>query len=308
MPGSTDSSTIAITGASGLIGGDLARSLAREGHTIVRLVRRPPQADADEIRWDPARGEIDAASLEGLAAVVHLAGESIAAGRWTDERKALIRSSRTEGTRFLCDTLARLRTPPRVLIAASAIGYYGDRGDEPVNEESGPGSGFLADVCAAWEAACEPARAAGIRVVNLRIGIVLSSRGGALARMLGPFRAGLGGRVGSGRQYISWIALEDLVRVFSHALTTDTLAGPVNAVAPNPVSNAEFTTTLGDILGRPTVMPLPAFAVRLAFGEMGQALLLEGARVLPARLLVSGFEFRRRTLREALQHELAASP
>jgi uncharacterized protein (TIGR01777 family) len=239
---------------------------------------------------------------------VHLAGESIAAGRWTPARKAAIRASRVGPTRLLASTLAGLHAPPRVFVSASAVGYYGDRGDEPVTEASPPGRGFLADVCRAWEAEAELAGRAGIRVVTLRIGMVLAASGGGLARMLGPFRLGLGGVLGSGRQYVSWIALDDLVAAVAHVIRADGVTGPVNATAPTPVTNREFTRTLGRALGRPTLLRLPAPLVRLLFGEMGQALLLDGQRVLPARLQATGFRFAHSDLEGALRHVLDRGP
>jgi uncharacterized protein (TIGR01777 family) len=296
--------SIAVTGASGLVGATLCAFLETGGHRVHRVVRKPPRPGSTDIAWNPDRREIDAARLEGLDAVVHLAGENIASGRWTAARKAAIRESRVVGTELLASTLARLTRPPRVLVSASAVGYYGDRGDELVNEESPPGRGFLAEVCQAWEAATAPAREAGIRVVNVRIGVVLSAAGGALATLLTPFQLGLGGVVGSGAQYMSWIALDDLVGAIHHLLFADQVAGPVNAVAPNPVTNAEFTRTLGRVLHRPTVLPLPAVAVRLIFGEMGQAVLLEGARVAATRLARSGFRFEFPELEGALRGEL----
>jgi uncharacterized protein (TIGR01777 family) len=241
-------------------------------------------------------------------AVVHLAGESIAAGRWTAAVKERIRRSRVDGTRLLAETLARLERRPRVLVSASAVGYYGDRGDEPLTEESPPGVGFLADVARAWEAAADPARAVGIRVVHPRLGLVLAREGGALPRMALPFRLGLGGVIGSGRQYWSWIALPDAVRVIERALADATLAGPVNAVAPAPATNREFTRALGRVLGRPTLLPFPALGVRLLMGEMGRALLLGSARVLPRRLERAGFRFEHPELEGALRGALAAAP
>jgi uncharacterized protein (TIGR01777 family) len=243
-----------------------------------------------------------------MEAVVHLAGENIASGRWTAARKARIRSSRVMGTRTLCETLARLSQPPKVLVSASAIGYYGDRGAEPLWENSAFGTGFLAEVCRAWEEATQPAVQKGIRVVLLRIGIVLSPAGGALAKMLIPFQLGLGGVIGSGNQYMSWIALDDVAGVIAHALVTDTLQGPVNAVAPYPVTNREFTKTLGRVLRRPTVFPLPGFAARLAFGEMADALLLASTRVEPKRLLATQYVFRYPELEDALRHLLGKAP
>lgn len=295
---------VIVTGASGLIGASLTASLAAAGHRVDRLVRREPASGSSEIRWDPGAGVLDPVPLEGAGAVVHLAGESVAAGRWTAARKAAIRRSRVEGTRLLAETLARLDRPPGVLVSASATGYYGAAGDEPLTEASAAGAGFLAEVCRAWEAATEPAARAGIRVVTLRIGLVLAARGGALGQMLVPFRLGLGGVVGTGRQWMSWIALGDLIGAILHLLGAGDVAGPVNAVAPGPVTNREFTRTLGRVLGRPTLAPLPAPLVRLLFGEMGQTLLLDGARVLPARLLASGFRFLAPDLETALRREL----
>lgn len=303
MPGTHAPLRFVVTGASGLVGSALTEHLTRQGHRVDRLVRRPAAPGAKEIGWDPAKGTIDREALEGADAVVHLAGESVAVA-WTAERKRAIRDSRVAGTGLLASALADLRRPPRVLVSASAIGYYGDRGEKTVTEDSPPGTGFLAETARAWEAAAEPALEAGVRVVHPRIGMVLSARGGALAKMLTPFRLGVGGVVGTGRQQMSWIALADLVAVLEHLALTDELSGPVNAVAPHPVTNREFTATLGRVLSRPTVLPLPAFAVRLVFGEMGQALLLDGARVLPARLEASGFRFRYPRLEEALRAEL----
>jgi uncharacterized protein len=295
---------VLVTGASGLVGSALVPSLTTGGHRVTRLIRSQPRPGAAEIHWDPASGVKDSGGLEGLDAVVHLAGENIAGGRWTTERKARIRSSRVIGTRTLCETLARLSQPPKVLVSASAIGYYGDRGAEPLWENSAFGTGFLAEVCQAWEEATQPAVQKGIRVVLLRIGIVLSPAGGALAKMLLPFKLGLGGVIGSGSQYMSWIALDDVAGVIAHALVTDTLQGPVNAVAPYPVTNREFTKTLGRVLKRPTVFPLPGFAARLAFGEMADALLLASTRVEPKRLLATQYVFRYPELEDALRHLL----
>lgn len=268
----------------------------------VKLVRREP-SHPNETRWDPERAIIDEAALEGLDAVVHLAGENIA-GRWDQEKKAKIRDSRIKGTALLSNALARLSQKPKVFVCASAVGYYGDRGDQILTEASPPGSGFLPEVCRLWEAATEPAAESGIRVVNLRIGIVLSSRGGALARMLTPFKLGLGGPIGSGQQYMSWIDLEDLIRIITHALKAESLCGPVNAVAPNPVTNAEFARALGRALSRPALLPLPAFAARLAFGQMADELLLASARVKPEKLLSSGFQFNYPDIDSSLRHIL----
>jgi uncharacterized protein len=295
---------ILVTGASGLIGSALVSFLTAGGHGVTRLVRSQPKPGEKAVRWDPMAGSIDASAFERIEAVVHLAGENIAQ-RWTAAKKAMIRDSRVKGTQVLCAALAGLATPPKVLVSASAIGYYGDRGAEILTEESPPGTGFLADVCRDWEAATEPARQHGIRVVRLRLGVVLSPAGGALAKLLPPFRAGLGGVLGSGRQYMSWIALDDAVGAIQHAIATDALQGPTNAVAPQTVTNHEFTKTLGEVLGRPTVLPLPAFAARLMFGEMADELLLASARVQPAKLLASGYGFRYPELEGALRHLLA---
>jgi uncharacterized protein (TIGR01777 family) len=293
---------VCITGASGLVGSTLTPFLTTGGHTVSKFVRG--SVKPGEIHWDPAKGEIDAAAIEGKSAVVHLAGESIASGRWTAAKKARIRDSRVVGTRLLCETLAKLKNPPRVLVSASAIGYYGDRGDEELTEESQPGTGFLPEVCQAWENATRPAAEAGVRVVNTRIGVILTPRDAALKKMLLPFKLCLGGVIGSGRQYWSWISLDDVVSGIHHALMSESLRGPVNLVAPRPVTNREFTKTLGKVLGRPTIFPMPAFAARLALGEMADDLLLASARVLPKQLEASGFEFRHRDLETALRHLL----
>lgn len=294
---------VVVTGASGLVGSALVPFLTTGGHEVVRLVRRAPKAK-DEARWDPEAGAIDEAALEGVDAVVHLAGENIAAGRWTEARKARLRSSRVGPTRLLAETLAGLKKKPKVLVSASAIGYYGSRGDAWVTETDAPADDFLGRLSAEWEKATEPAAKAGIRVVRLRTGIVLSPAGGALGKMLLPFRAGLGGVVGPGTQYMSWIALDDLLGVIHHVLDRADIAGPVNAVAPEPVTNAVFTKTLGRVLGRPTIAPAPAFALRLVFGEMADATLLASTRVRPERLLATGYRFRFPELEGALRHVL----
>src|SRR5215510_842164 len=297
------SMNILVTGSSGLIGTALVSSLTISGHEVTRLVRRQPTSDEKAVHWDPMAGTIDASAIEGADAVVHLAGENIAE-RWTAAKKANIRNSRVKGTQLLCETLAHLSSPPKVLVSASAIGYYGDRGETILTDDSPPGRGFLAEVCRDWEAATEPARQQGMRVIQLRLGVVLSAAGGALAKMLPPFRLGLGGVLGSGRQYVSWIALDDVVGAIQHAIVTQALQGPTNAVAPRAVTNQEFTKTLGKVLGRPTAIPLPAFAARLMFGEMADELLLAGARVQPAKLLASGYQFRHPELEGALRHVL----
>ncbi len=295
---------ILVTGASGLVGSALASSLTSTGYGVTRLVRRPPQPGEKAARWDPLAGTVDVSAFEGVDAVVHLAGENIAE-RWTTAKKVNIRDSRVKGTQVLCEALTRLASPPQVLVSASAIGYYGDRGEEILSDESASGRGFLSEVCRAWEAATEPAHQAGLRIVQLRFGIVLSPAGGALAKILPPFRLGLGGVLGSGLQYMSWIALDDAVGAIQHAIVTDSLQGPTNAVSPHALTNQEFTHTLGKVLGRPTVVPLPAFAARLMFGEMADELLLASARVQPAKLLASGYRFRYPELEGALRHLLA---
>jgi uncharacterized protein (TIGR01777 family) len=306
QPASAPRLRVAVTGATGLVGSALVPVLRAVGHRVDCVSRQPPRAGTTDIQWDPAGGRLDPRALEGVDAVVHLAGQSIAAGRWTAAAKARIRDSRVGGTRLVAETIARLDRPPRALVSASAVGYYGDRGDEPLTEDSAPGTGFLADVARAWEAAADPARAAGIRVVHPRLGVVLAGQGGALAQMVLPFRLGLGGVIGSGRQYWSWIALADVVRVVELALALDSLAGGVNAVAPAPATNREFTRVLGRVLARPTFVPLPTPAVRLLMGEMGQALLLASARVLPRRLERAGFRFRYPDLEGALSAALAS--
>ena len=291
---------VLVTGASGLIGSALVPFLETGGHRVERLVRRSPEPGASEIRWDPARGLLDPKPLEGANAVVHLAGEPIA-GRWTPARKEAAWRSRVDGTRLLSQVLAGLEHPPCVLLSASATGFYGDRGDERLTEGSGPGSGFLADLCREWEGATSPAREAGIRVVHLRIGLVLTPRGGPLGTLLLPARLGLCGPVGAGRQGMSWIAIDDLLGAIHHALTREDLRGPVNLVAPAPVAQREFVRTLGRVLRRPAVLPAPAAVVRAVLGEMGEKLLLEGAYVVPQRLLESRFEFDTPELESALR-------
>jgi len=297
---------ILISGAHGLVGTALMKSLEPEGHEVFRLVRYAPSSDA-EIEWSPDRYSIALARIEGFDAVVNLAGESIAEGRWTEDKKQRIRESRVKGTKLLGDALANLTNPPKTFICASAIGYYGNRGDEILTETSAPGDDFLAEVCVEWEKATALATEKGIRVLNTRFGVILDAHGGALAKMLPPFRAGLGGKIGSGKQWMSWLALDDVVGALKFALTNEALSGPVNFVAPNPVRNAEFTKALGKALSRPTLFPIPAFGVRLLFGEMGEALLLAGQRVAPKRLMTEGYQFQYSQLDEALRHVLAKS-
>ena len=295
---------IVVTGSTGLVGGRLVQELEQAGAAVIRAVRRPVQDAARELFWDPDRREIDASKLEGVDAVVHLAGENIAGHRWTEAFKERIRESRVKGTRLLCEAIARVRAKPQTLVCASAIGYYGDRGDESLTESAKPRNDFLARVCRDWEAACQPARDAGVRVVNLRIGVVLSAEGGALKKMLSPFKLGAGGRIGDGRQSMSWAALDDVVGAIHFILANSTLEGPVNVVSPQVATNAEFTKTLGRVLSRPTILPMPAFAARLAFGEMADALLLSSTRVVPQALTSAGYTYRWPELEGALRHLL----
>ena len=296
---------IVVSGSTGLIGAALVEALRRRHDKVVPLVRRRPASAEAAIAWDPERGSIDRAGVEGANAVIHLAGENVF-GRWSPAKKQRIRDSRVMGTRLLADALAGLSRRPATLLSASAIGYYGDRGAEELTEQSAPGDDFLAHVARDWEAATTPATRAGIRVVNMRIGVVLTPAGGALAKMLPAFRLGVGGPVGSGNQYVSWIALLDIVNAMLHVLAHDDLSGPVNLTAPTPVPNRELAKTLGKVLGRPAIVTVPAFALRLAFGPDGAAMLQSGQRVLPARLVASGFRFSLPTLEPALRYLLAA--
>jgi len=294
---------VAVTGSTGLVGSALVHFLRTGGHQVVRISRGAREGK-DWLQWDPAAENMETEGLEGLDAVVHLAGEPIAGIRWTASKKREILRSREEGTRFLARTLAELEHPPRTLISASGVDYYGDRGDEPLTEEGGPGKGFLAQVCMRWERATHTARAVGIRTVSMRTGIVLSPQGGMLGTILLPFNLGLGGRLGSGRQYMSWIDLDDHVGLILHVLRTPELRGAVNSTAPNPLPNASFTGTLGRVLGRPTVIPAPSLAIRALLGEMGEELLLSGQRVLPQRALSSGYAFLFEDLEDSLRHQL----
>ncbi|ADO70119.1 TIGR01777 family oxidoreductase [Stigmatella aurantiaca] len=295
--------TVAVSGATGLVGRALVPFLTAGGHRVRRLVRGRPEAARGDVAWNPAQGEIDAAALEGVDAVVHLAGENVAQ-RWTPEAQDRIRRSRTEGTRVVCEALARLKRKPRVLVSASAVGFYGDRGEALLTEASDSGEGFLASVVRDWEAAAAPALDAGIRVVHLRIGLVLDASGGALAKMVPAFLLGGGGRVGSGQQWVSWIALEDVLGLAHFALMKPELRGPVNAVAPHAVRQEEFARSLGRVLSRPSVFPLPAVAVRTVFGQLGQEALLAGAHVLPEVAQRQGFSFLFPELEEALRFTL----
>lgn len=294
---------VLVSGSHGLVGRALIQSLLNRGDTVARLVREAPSGSND-IEWHPNQDQIDASRINKFDAVVHLAGESIASGRWSPEKKTRIRESRIKGTQLLSRALAQASHPPRVFVSASAIGFYGNRGDEMLTEQSAAGNDFLAGVCKEWEQSAEPAAEKGIRLVKARFGIILDKDGGALAKMLSPFRMGIGGRIADGKQWMSWIALADVVGALEFVLENQALSGPVNFVAPNPVTNATFTSTLGSILGRPTFLPVPAFGARLAFGEMADALLLSSQRVEPKRLNETGFRFRYSNLNDALSEIL----
>jgi len=297
---------ILISGSTGFLGTALIDVLGREGHTIVRLVRpgsgnrEVSGAPAKTVRWDPVGGQFDAATAEGADVLVHLAGASIADGRWNAARKNLLRISRIEATRHLIGALSKLKQPPRVIVASSAIGYYGDRGDETLTESSAPGNDFLAGLCREWESESARGTEFGARVVMLRCGIILAAHGGALPRMALPFKMGAGGRLGDGQQWMSWLTLAEAVGIFRFALTNSGLAGPTNAVSPNPVQNGEFTRILAKTLHRPALFPAPAFALRLALGEMADALLLVSQRVKPSKLEQSGYRFAQPELPAAL--------
>jgi len=292
---------ILISGSSGLIGSTAATALKSDGHNVVHLVRPGKPPNPGDVQWDPMRATVDVAALEGVEVVIHLSGAGIADARWTEERKQLLRSSRIDTTRVLVDSLLRLKQKPRLLIVASAIGYYGNRGDEILTESSTTGTDFLALVCRDWEAEASRAAARGIRTVMLRTGVVLSGKGGALPKMLTPFKLGVGGRLGSGQQWMSWIAIEDVVGIIRNAIANEQVSGPVNVVAPNPVRNEEFTRLLAAMLHRPAIFPAPAFMLRLAMGEMADAVLLGSDRVKPERMLAAGYKFRFEILEPALR-------
>ena len=296
---------VAITGATGFLGSSLSRHLRAAGHAVVPVTRSPDKAGQGAICWDPARGELDPAALDGIDAVVHLAGENIAQ-RWTDVVKREIRDSRVKSTKLIARAIAAMDRPPRVWLSGSAIGIYGNRGDALVDESSAPGTGFLADVVQAWEGATEAVHRGDVRVVHLRSGVVLDADNGALHKMLPPFRLGLGGRIGSGEQIMSWIERSDWLRSVEKLLHASLVKGPVNLVAPTPVTNADFTATLGRVLGRPAAISVPEFAIRLALGEMGEEVLLSGQRAVPTRLLGAGYTFTYETLEPALRAILAA--
>ena len=295
---------VAVTGASGLIGQSLCSVLTTGGHRVLRMVRNRETQTSQEAFWDPIEGSLEEKKLEGLDVVVHLAGEPLLGLRWTEEKKKRIWKSRVDGTEKLARALARLRRPPRVLVSASAVGFYGDRGDKRVDESSKPGRGFLAELCQAWEASTRSAARMAIRVVHLRTGLVLTPAGGALGTMLLPFKIGVGGRIGSGRQYVSWIDHDDLMSLIFHVIHTTSIRGPVNATAPYPVPNATFTGTLGRVLDRPTLIPVPSLAVQALFGEMGKEMLLKGQRVQPKVAENTGFEFMYPGIEESLRHQL----
>lgn len=304
VPLGVGSMKILVTGSTGLVGSTLVPLLTTSGHTVVRLTRGSQSADSNTIVWDPESGQLDPKSLEGFDAVIHLAGENIATRRWSAAQKIRIRDSRVVNTSLLTKTLAGLKQKPKTFLCASAIGYYGNRGDDVCTERSTPGDDFLAQVCQDWELATEPAAEAGIRVVKMRIGVVLSPAGGALHKMLLPFKLGVGGVLGSGKQYMSCIAVDDVAGAIQHCLVHEELRGPVNLVLPEPVTNREFTKTLGRILKRPTILPAPAFALKLAVGEMADALLLSSTRVVPNQLVNTGYHFRCPTVESALRHVL----
>lgn len=294
---------ILVSGASGLIGTALTAALHVEGHTVHRLVRERSD-NPDTVYWKPSTGEIERDKLDGYDAVVHLAGENIAAGRWNDERKARILNSRVDGTRLLAESLAACTGKPQVLVCASATGYYGDGGNAELTEDAPRGKGFLADVVEAWEDAADPARAAGIRTVHLRFGVVLAAEGGALEKMITPFKTGMAGKLGDGTQWMSWVSRDDAVRAIQFALTDESLSGPVNAVSPTPVTNEQFTTAMGNVLNRPTVMSIPVFALKMLAGEMAEEMLLVSSRVVPKKLLEAGFSFSHVDLEKTLHQIL----
>ncbi len=292
---------ILISGASGLIGSALLPALERNGHTAIVLTRKSGSQKRNAIEWDPERRELDARQFERFDAVIHLAGENIGGGRWTEARKARILNSRVIGTTLLCETVASLKQKPRLLVSASAIGYYGDRGSETLTEASSPGSGFLSEVCVAWEEATKAAVSSGVRVVTTRTGIVQTVDGGSLQRMLLPFKLGLGGKFGDGSQFWSWIAIDDVVGAIQFALVNESLSGPVNLAAPNPVTNAEFTRTLASVLRRPAFAPMPRLLMKVILGEMADSLLFSSAKAVPAKLRQAGYQFHYSELEPALR-------
>jgi uncharacterized protein (TIGR01777 family) len=296
---------ILMSGASGLVGKALVRSLEADGHSVARLVRPGGARLADDIAWDPASAQVDLRAMEGFDAAVHLSGANIAQGRWTEARKAELRSSRVDTTRVLVDALAKLQRKPRVLACASAIGYYGDRGDEILTEASSYGNDFIGLLVRDWEAEAVRAETSGIRVVRLRFSVVLSRQGGALPLMLLPFKSGVGGRLGSGRQWQSWVALDDAIAITRRAIADESVSGAVNVAAPNPLRNVDFTRIVASVLHRPAIFPVPAFAMRLVLGEMAEALALASERVVPERLLKAGYSFKFAEFEPALRAVLS---
>ncbi len=295
---------VLVTGSSGMVGTALQPALKAAGHEVLCLVRSKPPLKDGQVHWDPSAGHLDKEGLVGVEAVIHLAGENVGGGYWTEARKQRIMQSRKKGTRLLAEALSELPTPPKVVVSASAVGYYGDRGDEWLKEDSSRGGGFLADVCQEWEAAWQPLEGKPTRIVKYRLGVIMDPQGGALAKMLFPFKMCAGGVIGSGKQYMSWVSLRDVVSAFVFALEAEDLKGPVNLVAPQPVTNYEMTKTLGKVLGRPTIIPMPAFAARTVFGQMGDEMLLASQRVKNDTLEAAGFTFQDQTLEENLKNVL----
>jgi len=296
--------TFLISGASGLLGSSLVPFLTTGGHRVIRLVRKSPLSAENEVFWDPASGLLDLDGIENIDVVIHLAGESIGQGRWTKEKKKKIVESRNKSTSLIAEKIAKLDPLPKVLISASAIGYYGNRGDEPLTEEDTCGADFISGVCSEWEQAAASAKIKGVRTVFLRIGITLSPLGGALNKLLLPFKLCLGGKLGPGNQYMSWIGIDDVIGAIYHVVSNNNIEGPINVVAPNPVTNLEFTKTLGKVLSRPTLFSVPETVIKPAFGEMGREILLSSTRVVPNKLLATGYRFRNPDLEGALRHLL----
>lgn len=300
----TTSQKVLITGANGLVGTELTSHLTNRAYQIVPLIRPHSKFEGEAARWEPSKQEIDLDAMKGVETVIHLSGESIASGRWSKAKKQRIRDSRVDVTRFLAESICKLDPKPKTLLCASAVGFYGDRADEELDEHSTPGEGFLPEVCQEWEAAADTARQNGIRVVHLRFGVILSKHGGALKQMLTPFKLGAGGKLGSGKQYMPWVSLNDVVNIIQYCMEHESINGAVNVTAPNPATNYEFTKTLGRVISRPTIIPAPAFGLKLVMGEMADALLLSSTRAIPKKLLDSGYEFKDEDLYHALAGEL----